>query len=186
MGTESKIGSDEVRSEKTGSDKIDAAVEHMESIKEKIRDAELVLVGIGEMFSVGENLREAYEKLARLLDGKNYFVISTCSDGLLSEAGLKKERIVQPLTEGEDTKEWETYMKWLQGTLNRKLFVLELGVGLKYPNVIRFPFEKIAYFNQKSDFFRIHDRLFQLPAELNGKGTSIAENPVELLAQMEI
>lgn len=158
----------------------------IETITSKIKEAELVLVGIGESFSSGEQLLAAYENLGKLLEGKNYFVITTGKDDLIYDAGLKRERIVRPLVETDDNKEWEMYLKWLQGTLNRKLFVLELGVGLKYPDVIRFPFEKISYFNQKAELVRVHDRLFQLPAELGEKGKSIQENPVHLLASMEI
>lgn len=32
---------------------------------------------------------------------------------------------------------WEIYQKWLQGSLNKKLCILELGVGMKYPTVVR-------------------------------------------------
>ena len=169
----------------------------MEEIRKKIEEADLVLVGIGEKFAVQDEeapILAAYQTLAKLLDGKNYFVITTCVDGIVYEVGLKEERIVRPLAEEENSEtdttdrpsRWETYMKWLQGTLNKKLFVLELGVGLKHPEMIRFPFEKIAYFNQKADFMRIHDKLFQLPAELGGKGISRQENPVELLANTKI
>ena len=38
--------------------------------------------------------------------------------------------------------DWQTYTRWLQGTLNKKVCILELGVGMQYPSVIRFPFEK--------------------------------------------
>lgn len=156
----------------------------IETIISKISIAELVLVGIGEMFSSGERRKEAYQGLSRLLEGKNYFIITTCKDDLIYTADLKKERIARPLLETDENHEWEMYLKWLQGTLNRKLVVLELGVGLKYPNVIRFPFEKISYFNQKAEFVRVHDRLFQMPEELGGKGDSIQEDPVELLASI--
>lgn len=77
--------------------------------------------------------------------------------------------------------QWEVYSKWLQGTLNRKLCILELGVGVSYPTVIRWPFEKIAYLNQKSSFYRINSKLYQLSEELKNKGISIAENPVSFL-----
>ena len=43
-------------------------------------------------------------------------------------------------------KQWSVYTKWLQTTLNRKLLILELGVGMQYPSVIRWPFEKIAFY----------------------------------------
>ena len=73
------------------------------------------------------------------------------------------------------------YMKWLQGTLNRKLCVLELGVSLKFPTVIRFPFEKTAFFNRKAQFIRVHEKLYQLSEELADKGISQPENAVNFL-----
>lgn len=77
--------------------------------------------------------------------------------------------------------QWETYTKWLQGTLNRTLCILELGVGMQYPSVIRWPFEKIAYFNQKATFIRINERLYQMTEELHGKGISVAQNAMDWL-----
>lgn len=194
-------------------------------------------------------LGKAYEKLAGLLAGKNYFIVSLCTDDLIYGAGLEEERIVTPcggframqcgslcVTDQEalvtdrqvreelllsidacggsldavdfpvcaectgplwfnriDTPEykeegylpqWRKYTAWLQGTLNRELCVLELGVGMQFPNIIRFPFEKICYFNQKAHFFRVHSRLFQLTEELRERGESIAADPVDLLLAM--
>lgn len=77
--------------------------------------------------------------------------------------------------------QWGIYTKWLQGTLNRKLLVLELGVGMQYPSVIRFPFEKVAFYNQKAKFYRINERLYQLSEDLGEKGTSIAKNAIDWL-----
>lgn len=77
--------------------------------------------------------------------------------------------------------DWQIYTKWLQGTLNRKLCVLELGVSLDLPTVIRFPFEKIAFFNEKAEFIRVHKKLYHLSRELGGKGIAQAENAVEFL-----
>lgn len=76
---------------------------------------------------------------------------------------------------------WELYTKWLKGTLNRELCILELGVGMDYSSVIRFPFEKAAFFNQKSDFIRVHKRLFQMAEELKEKGISIEEAAPDFL-----
>jgi hypothetical protein len=81
-------------------------------------------------------------------------------------------------------KKWEAYKKWLQGTLNRKLLVLELGVGMKYPTVIRFPFEKVAFYNNKASFVRVNERLYQMTEELSGKGRTIAENSIDWLETM--
>lgn len=80
--------------------------------------------------------------------------------------------------------QWELYKKWLQGTLNRRLLILELGVGLRFPSVIRWPFEKTAFFNQKAYFYRVHEKLYQLTKELAGKGCGISEDAVDWLAQL--
>lgn len=78
-------------------------------------------------------------------------------------------------------KQWEKYTKWLQGTLNKKLCILELGVGLKYPSVVRWPAEKITYLNQKARLIRVHPSLYQLPEEIKNRGISLAEDPITFL-----
>lgn len=78
---------------------------------------------------------------------------------------------------------WSEYTKWLQGTVHRKLCVLELGVGMEYPSIIRFPFEKIVFYNQKAFLYRVHQTLYQLGEEIAGKGLGIKENPVDFLAK---
>ena len=75
-------------------------------------------------------------------------------------------------------KQWEVYTKWLQGTLNKKICILELGVGLKYPSVIRWPAEKIAFLNQKAVLIRVHPSLYQLPEEIKERGVALEEDPV--------
>lgn len=77
--------------------------------------------------------------------------------------------------------QWEQYMKWLKGTINRKLCVLELGVGMRYPTVIRWPFEKVVFFNQKSNIFRIHSKLYQLTEEIKDRGYKAEEKPIDFL-----
>jgi len=72
-------------------------------------------------------------------------------------------------------------MKWLQGTINKKVCILELGVGMKYPTVIRWPFERVAFINEKAKFIRVHDYLNQLTEEIKEKAVSVKANPVELL-----
>lgn len=77
--------------------------------------------------------------------------------------------------------QWGKYTKWLQMTLNKKLCILELGVEMNLPNIIRWPFEKVAFYNQKASFFRINGSLYQLTEKLGDKGTSIHENAIDFL-----
>jgi hypothetical protein len=196
----------------------------------------------------GCKVKQVLERFAKLIEDKNYFVVSTsmntdisdiewkddrfvtpcggskykqcvskCAEGLIktdeadyaeiSEYLLKPDKIkikapdigkcpkcggrlvlnnvyADDYDENGYLKKWESYTKWLQGTLNRKLLVLELGVGMKFPTVIRFPFEKVAYYNNKASFVRVNERLYQMTEELSGKGMSIAENSIDWLDAM--
>lgn len=77
---------------------------------------------------------------------------------------------------------WSKYMSWLQKTINRKLVVLELGVGLQYPSVIRWPFEKTVMYNQKSSMFRIHHSLAMLSSDISDRSYSAMTDSVKLIS----
>lgn len=77
--------------------------------------------------------------------------------------------------------QWEKYTKWLQFTLNKGLCIAELGVGMNLPDIIRWPFEKIAFYNQKSSFFRVNGNVWQMTEELKNKGISIGMDAVDFL-----
>jgi len=253
-------------------------------LKDKIADADMVLIGIGEEFSEKfENIADyptlakaltateqneslawlvpylealylkeektspqvtAYRNLCELIRGKNYFIVTTCIDGLIHNAGLDDSRIVEPcgnysrlqcsrkcnsqLYDAESylaqiqsalekenyeslecpicdecgaplsfnhimcenyaeegyLPQWQNYTKWLQLTLNRKLCILELGVGMHLPQIIRWRFEKVGFLNQKSTFFRINETLYQLASDMGDKGVSIRGNSMQFLTKL--
>lgn len=80
--------------------------------------------------------------------------------------------------------QWKLYTKWLQGTLNKRLLILELGVNMWFPSVIRWPFEKIAFFNKKANICRVNEKLYQLSADLAGKGCGISQNAIDWLGKL--
>lgn len=80
--------------------------------------------------------------------------------------------------------DWQRYTKWLQGTVNRKLLVLELGVGMEYPGMIRIPFERVVFLNQKAKMYRIHGSLYQVTEKLREKGVGISENAIDWLTNL--
>lgn len=80
--------------------------------------------------------------------------------------------------------QWGLYTKWLQGTLNHSLLVLELGVDMGFPSVIRWPFEKIVFFNQKAYLCRVNEKLYQLTKELSEKSCGISKNAIDWLGQL--
>lgn len=78
---------------------------------------------------------------------------------------------------------WSDYQNWLSGTLSEDLLILELGVGLEYPTVIRFPFEKIAFINNKAYMIRVHEKLFQLPGHIVKKAVSVQSNSMDYIKE---
>lgn len=153
----------------------------LEELKAEVQDANLVLIGIGE--EVSGNLDDLYRALHGLLEKKDYFIVTLQDRKGLLAAGIEGKQITAPFSEGEDQKSWEQYLHWLGFTLNQKLCILELGAGFKNPNVIRFPFEKTCYFNQKSRYIRINETFPQLSAEIADRGVSIKKNPVEFFTE---
>lgn len=74
-------------------------------------------------------------------------------------------------------------MKFLTNTLNSKLLILELGVGLDYPTVIRWPFEKVAFINKQAHLIRVHEKLYQHTPEIQDKTESVQMNSVNYILQ---
>lgn len=77
--------------------------------------------------------------------------------------------------------QWERYMKWLQGTVNKKTVLLELGVGIIFPSVIRWPFEKTVTYNQKANLIRINKKLSMLPENMSERGYSLQKDSVDTI-----
>lgn len=216
------------------------------NVLDKINDSEMILIGIGNEVSFLDKVNyskkytknewknivtslsefrkkeiiDFYNKLAKILDKKNYFIVTTNVDGLIYESELNPVRIVAPCgnvnrlqcaCEGEiglidsindffDSneykcercnkefepnvynpeyyneegylKQWNLYNKWLQGTLNKKLLVLEMGCDFSMLSIIRMPFEKIVLINQKAYYFRINNKFPQITAELKERMNS--------------
>lgn len=80
--------------------------------------------------------------------------------------------------------DWKNYTKWISSTLNRKLCVLELGVKMEFPSIIRFPFEKIVNINNKAHIIRINNTLPMLAQEIASKGISIKGNPCKVISEL--
>ena len=76
---------------------------------------------------------------------------------------------------------WDKYMKWLMGTVGKKLLALEIDVTMMYPGVIRWAFEKTVNLNNKAKMIRINAELPQLPIELKDKGTAVKNTGYSLL-----
>ncbi|MBE5971712.1 MAG: hypothetical protein E7246_04205 [Lachnoclostridium sp.] len=159
-----------------------------EELNNKLADAERVLVGLGAEWKVRDEAREAQimeaaKTMKRLLEGKDYFVISTLSKEELDRFGWIDFKTVAPLDEAMTEEQWNGYMNWLSRTLNRKLVILELGEGFMQPTVIRWPFEKTVMINQKSCMYRVHKTFYQIADEIKERAVAVKADSVEFVAQ---
>ncbi len=157
-------------------------------IFEKIDNAQKILIGIGNGFSKdcdNEKLLEYYNHLARLIEGKDYFVVSISSETYIKQSSFDLSRVAIPLdkevAEEVGEKQWNEYTNWLQHTLNKDMLVLELGVGFDMPTLVRWPFEKIATLNNKAFLCRVNELFPQLPDDMGNKGISIKQNVGEYI-----
>lgn len=201
-----------------------------EQILEEIAACEKLLIGIGEEWKAEgiPDMGILYEKMNELIKDKDFFIVTTVTDGEIFKSPLEQSRMVAPcgnvtwrqcsktctkdiwepgeipqdvcphcgtpLTgntiEAEDYIEegylpqWKAYTTWLAGTLNKKLLVLELGVGFQTPTVIRWPFEKTVSINKKSHMYRIHGKFAQLPDTVKGKADAVLENSTEFFRKL--
>ena len=78
---------------------------------------------------------------------------------------------------------WNLYQNWLASTLSNDLLILELGAGLDYPTIIRFPFERVAYINNKAYMIRVHEKLYQLTEQISEKAVSVKKNSIDYIKE---
>lgn len=212
--------------------------------RKAVLEASCILIGIGAEWETGrgisagnreekreevrkdrQTVRKAYETLRNLMDGKDYFIITTVTDGLIRESSMDQSRIVAPCGNeqwkqcsractkdiwepGEvesgfcphcgaplagntictDTyieegylPQWKAYQAWLSRTLNRELLAVELGEGFLMPKLIRWPFEKIVFFNRKAHMYRINETFSQVSEDIAERTISVAKNSVDFI-----
>lgn len=81
------------------------------------------------------------------------------------------------------------YQRWLDGVWDKKLVVMEIGVGLNTPGVIRWPFERLVALHNDVSFFRINIdyRNFagtarpEIPDRITSKSVSIKGDAREII-----
>lgn len=153
-----------------------------------LQESKCVLIGLGEAFTLKNPEDEMkyiqfYKKLKEMLGAKDYYIVTQAEDDLIFQCGFDKKHVAAPYVYPEDEENWNDYMKWLSFTLNRHLLVVELGAGFANPMIIRFPFEKTVFLNQKSKMYRVHSLLPQVTAEIAERGTAIQGEPLSLFTE---
>ncbi|MCB6611430.1 hypothetical protein V3C10_03475 [[Clostridium] symbiosum] len=70
----------------------------VDNLRENLKDCEYVLIGIGAEWGKAKesDVKEAYRALYRLTEGKDYFIVTTVTDGRIFQSPLNAERITAP------------------------------------------------------------------------------------------
>ena len=93
----------------------------------------------------------------------------------------------------EDYEEWaERYQNWISGIMDKKLTVMEFGVGFNTPGVIRRPFEYLVYSHDNVLFVRVNRSYLnyantghpQIPVELREKSISVNGDAGEFINRL--
>lgn len=79
--------------------------------------------------------------------------------------------------------QWNEYKKWLTYTLNKNILVLELGENFDNPNLIRWAFERIVYYNNKAKFIRVNERFYQVQKEIEEKSIVVKQSAKDFLEE---
>lgn len=93
----------------------------------------------------------------------------------------------------EDYGEWaERYQNWINGVMDKKMTVMELGVGFNTPGVIRHPFEYLVYSHNNVLFVRVN-RSYQnyantghpqIPVQIKEKSISVNGDAGEFINRL--
>ncbi len=142
----------------------------------KATDSEDFMELVGQIHGIIE------EKHGSLYEGETFYKPFFHGKELyLNQKRLEYSKIIY--RESAYLPNWDMYTRYLTGTLNHRLLMLELGVSLDYPTVIRWPFEKVTFFNKEAHLIRVHEKLYHHTPEIKEKTDSVAMNSVEYIMQ---
>ena len=93
---------------------------------------------------------------------------------------------VQNYAEEVYISQWKKYLEWLQKTVNHSICIIEIGESLRFPTVVRIPFEKTAMYNLKSRFYRINENFYQINDDAAERSVPVGCNALEFMYEFEL
>lgn len=77
----------------------------------------------------------------------------------------------------------DEYERFIQENKNKKLVLLELGVGFNTPSIIRFPFESITSKYEHVTLIRVNDKYLEIAFEIQNKSILVKEDCGKFIKQ---
>lgn len=78
----------------------------------------------------------------------------------------------------------KAYQDFVDKTKNKKLVLLEIGVGYNTPTIIKYPFERMTYFDKDANLIRINKDYAVCPDEIRDKTILFNEDLKDILAHL--
>ncbi len=73
------------------------------------------------------------------------------------------------------------YTNFIENNKQKKVLLLEFGIGFNTPGIIRFPFEEMTYTYKDFKLIRFNDKYASVPKEIKEKSISVNENINEVI-----
>ncbi|NLL40127.1 MAG: NAD-dependent protein deacetylase of SIR2 family [Clostridiales bacterium] len=124
------------------------------------------------------NIKPFIDKLLPLIDSETFMISDESAIPRCPYCGAPLFAAVRSYEGYLD--ERERYVDWLMSATEKKLCIIEIGVGFNTPVVIRWPFERLTYAIENAHLFRVnceyeqwpgHGGFPMVPEELKDKAT---------------
>lgn len=79
----------------------------------------------------------------------------------------------------------KNYDDFLRNNLDKKVLLLEFGVGFNTPGIIRFSFEKLAFLHDNFKLIRFNDRYYKVPDVIKNNSISVFDDINEVVDLVE-
>jgi hypothetical protein len=83
-------------------------------------------------------------------------------------------------------KQAEAFSRWIDGSRDSRLLVIEIGAGFNTPSVVRWPMELIVHTHPKAHLVRVNLKWPQVPEALSGKALPLqcrAKDAIDAIRQ---
>lgn len=135
------------------------------------------------LYSDKETVEQILSHSHDLTVDKKYVPVCPVCGGNMDVHVRKNSYFVQDEKWNEAATRYEDFMaKYASG---HKIVLLELGIGYNTPAIIRYPFERITYGNDRATLIRLNSEYPDGPAETASRTIAFTENMGEVIRDLE-
>lgn len=127
-----------------------------------------------KLYSDKETVEEILKHSHDMTVDSKYIPVCPVCGGNMDVHVRKNRYFVQDKAWDESAERYEAFMNRYAD--NKKIVLLELGIGYNTPQIIRYPFERIAFQNREATIIRLNAEYPHGPAETASRTISFTEN----------